>query len=210
MRVFQYGSRQQRRCPCEYRAVSLEPRHGMVTCGGGPDVCSEDGISDAKPSRDRAGTTVRRRAEDLCRPSRRSSRNAGKIVHQSLIPYLSTRVKDSFITHLTLRTTGIAESLLASRLGDLDELLHGVTLAFLPSPRGVRLRISARSRTREQADQLVHAAETRIRAKVEKYIYATGDEELEEVIGGSSPKENSHSRSRNPVRAVCSHTRSPT
>ena len=106
-----------------------------------------------------------------------------EIVHQSLIPYLSTKVKDSFITHLTLRTTGIAESLLASRLGDLDEILHGVTLAFLPSPRGVRLRISARSRTREQADQLVHAAETRIRAKVEKYIYATGDEELEEVIG---------------------------
>jgi nicotinamide-nucleotide amidase len=106
-----------------------------------------------------------------------------ELVHRFVIPYLTSKVPDSHICHLTLRTTGIPESLLALQLGDLQDILSGATLAFLPSPKGVRLRISAHERSREQAEERVRQAEERIRNRVSTYIYGTGDDELEEVVG---------------------------
>ena len=106
-----------------------------------------------------------------------------EIVRMSVVPYLSSKVTGSYVKHLTLRTTGIAESILAQQLGDLEPILQGAALAFLPSPRGVRLRITVLDRTSEVAGQRVREVEARIRGKVEKYIYGTGEEELEEVLG---------------------------
>jgi len=106
-----------------------------------------------------------------------------EIVRQSVLPFLSTRVTGSVLRHLTLRTTGIPESLLAERIGSLDEILEGARLAFLPSPTGVRLRITVQDRDESTADERIRVVERRIRARVEKYIYGTGDEELEEVLG---------------------------
>ena len=64
------------------------------------------------------------------------------IVDEEAIPYLRTKIRGPAFRQLTLRTTGIAESRLAERLGDLEQLLQGARLAFLPSPAGVRLRIT--------------------------------------------------------------------
>ena len=47
------------------------------------------------------------------------------------------------------------ESLLAAQLGDLDQLLGGASLAFLPSPSGVRLRITVHGRTAAEAEGTV-------------------------------------------------------
>jgi nicotinamide-nucleotide amidase len=105
------------------------------------------------------------------------------IITQSVIPFLSDKIKGSVIRHLTLRTTGIAESLLARQLGNLDEILQGAKLAFLPSPTGVRMRITVHDSLAAVADQRVKDVEERIRAKVQKYIHATGEEELGETLG---------------------------
>jgi competence/damage-inducible protein CinA-like protein len=106
-----------------------------------------------------------------------------EIVDQSLIPILRGRMTGPSIQHLTLRTTGIAESMLAQQLGNLQDLLQGTTLAFLPSPTGVRLRITARDSDPDRAKNLISGAEQRIRSRVQKYIYGTGEEEIEEVLG---------------------------
>lgn len=105
------------------------------------------------------------------------------MVDQTIIPTLSKKVTGSVIRHRTLRTSGIPESLLANQLGDLDELLQGAKLAFLPSATGVRMRISFQAKDEASADALVSEVENRIRAKVQKYIYGTDDEELEETVG---------------------------
>lgn len=105
------------------------------------------------------------------------------IIDQSVIPTLAQKVVGSVIRHLTLRTTGISESLLSSQLGSIDELIEGATLAFLPSPTGVRLRISVYDRDEATADRRIREIEGRVRAKVQKYIYGVDDEELEEVVG---------------------------
>ncbi|MGD0590321.1 MAG: competence/damage-inducible protein A [Bacteroidota bacterium] len=90
------------------------------------------------------------------------------------------------IRHLTLKTTGIAESFLAEQIGDVKNLFSpdsGITLAFLPSPLGVRLRITVKAKSVDEAEHSIRDVEMKLRSKAEKYIYASGDKELEEVIG---------------------------
>lgn len=95
----------------------------------------------------------------------------------------SIGVPDEYIKKLTLQTTGIAESILAEKLGDIDELLQGSEIAFLPSEYGVRLRITAKSNDQEVVKNLLTDIEQKIRTKVGRYIYGRDDDRLEEVIG---------------------------
>jgi nicotinamide-nucleotide amidase len=88
-----------------------------------------------------------------------------------------------FIKKLTLQTTGIPESFLSDRLGNLDELLQGAEIAFLPSEYGVRLRITVKSDDEEKAKNLLLEIEQKIRSKVGRYIFGRDDETLELVIG---------------------------
>jgi len=60
-----------------------------------------------------------------------------------VIPYIKNIQLDNFVAHRTLRTTGIPEIILSDKLGDIRKLTKKTTLAFLPSPTGVNLRISA-------------------------------------------------------------------
>ena len=105
------------------------------------------------------------------------------IVEQSVIPFLRGKVSGRVIRHRTLRTTGIPESLLAQKLGNIAETLHGASLAFLPSPQGVRLRISVEAPDERSAEAIIADVEERIRARARQYVYGVGDEELEEVLG---------------------------
>ena len=90
--------------------------------------------------------------------------------------------KDNRITK-SLLTTGIPESFVFERLGNIDELLDGNVLAFLPSIFGVRLRITVDGNDAEDAQNKMSHIEQQIRAKVGQYIYGTENDLLEEVIG---------------------------
>lgn len=102
---------------------------------------------------------------------------------QSVRPMLSRRQGETAIVHRTLRTTGISESLLMQQLGDLDLLLDGAKLAFLPAPTGVRLRITVHGSSSADAAARAGVVEQRLREKIERHIYGVGGEELEEVLG---------------------------
>jgi len=103
-----------------------------------------------------------------------------------VIPFLKKQNTGLVIRHLTLKTTGIAESFLSEQIGDINNLFSldsGITLAFLPSPLGVRLRITVKAKSVDEAEQGIRDVESKLRGKAEKYIYASGDRELEEVVG---------------------------
>jgi nicotinamide-nucleotide amidase len=103
-----------------------------------------------------------------------------------VLPFLKKQNTGLVIRHLTLKTTGIPESFLAEQIGDVNALFppnSGTSLAFLPSPLGVRLRITTKAQSADEAEQRILDIETKIRAQVEKYIYATDDIELEEILG---------------------------
>ncbi len=88
-----------------------------------------------------------------------------------------------FIKKITLQTTGIPESLLSDRLGNLDELLQGAELAFLPNQYGVRLRVTVISTNEESAKNKLSEIDQKIRSKVGRFIYGRDDDILEEVVG---------------------------
>ena len=100
-------------------------------------------------------------------------------------PKLSGLLKESdiVIKRSILQTTGIAESTLSERLGDLDEMLDGAKLAFLPSIVGVKLRITVESEDEDTAKNRLVEIEQKIRTKVGRFIYGKDEESLEEVIG---------------------------
>ncbi len=100
-----------------------------------------------------------------------------------IIPFLAGRTGGRTICHRTLRTTGIAESRLAERLGPVDAFIGGARLAFLPSPGGVRLRITAVDQNEETALREIARIEAWIRDRASNFIYGVEEEELQEVIG---------------------------
>lgn len=100
-----------------------------------------------------------------------------------LIPRLRTRTDTtSVVLSATLRTTGIAESLLAERLGEVARGVDGVPLAYLPSPAGVDLRLTVRGMPPDAAEQALRAGLSALREKTGRFAYATGDEDLAEVV----------------------------
>ncbi len=104
------------------------------------------------------------------------------MVDDFVLPRLSKLTHGFIIRHRVLKTTGIPESFLAQKLGDVNGLTQGARLAFLPSPKGVRLRITANAPTVDESDKKLDEVESRIREKVNKYIYAVGEIDLEVTL----------------------------
>ena len=101
-----------------------------------------------------------------------------------IIPTLKSKVKNTgFVTRrIILQTTGIPESFLFERLGDMDELLEGSKMAFLPSQFGVKLRITSTGADEEEALNKLSEIEQKIRNKAGRYVFAKGEELLENVV----------------------------
>lgn len=101
-----------------------------------------------------------------------------------VLPGLQERMinNDIFTIRKTLQTTGIPESALFEKLGNLDEILKGAKLAFLPSQYGVKLRITVKAKDEETAKNKLSEVEQKIRAKAGRFIFTREDESLEEVI----------------------------
>lgn len=105
------------------------------------------------------------------------------IMDETVAPFLRSRPESGAIRHRTLRTAGATESFLASEIGPVETFLQAATLAFLPSPTGVRLRISVHSSNPREADAEIQRIEAFIRARVGGFVYGIDEEELEEVVG---------------------------
>jgi nicotinamide-nucleotide amidase len=107
------------------------------------------------------------------------------MMENHVIPKLKEKIGEptEFIKKLTLQTTGLPESLLAARLGNLNELLNGAEFAFLPNEYGVRLRATVKSSSEEEAKNQLTEIEQKIRSKIGRFIYGRDDETLEEVVG---------------------------
>ena len=100
----------------------------------------------------------------------------------SVVPFLlrALPLSDSFVCR-TLRTTGIAESIVQERIeGSLRELvLSGLDVGYCARPGQVDVRLAARG---DDAESRVDAADAAVRAQLGSDIFGTGDENLEEVV----------------------------
>jgi len=102
----------------------------------------------------------------------------------TLLPRLAARYTTGRVVRsLTLRTTGVGESLLADRIVTANaEPRGGVTLAYLPSIAGVDLRVTARGLPRDEADAALQSAASVLYATVGDAIYGRGDDDLAAIV----------------------------
>jgi nicotinamide-nucleotide amidase len=100
----------------------------------------------------------------------------------TLIPLLASRQPTtSLIKSYTLRTTGVAESLLGDMLRSLV-LPQGMSLAYLPSVEGVDLRLTTRERSAAMAEAALARTAVELRAVVGESIYGEDDDDLAAIV----------------------------
>ena len=82
----------------------------------------------------------------------------------------------------TLRTTGIAESSLAELIAPISERLDGLSLAYLPGPDGVDLRLTSRDLASDATDAALARAVDAVRERATRYAYTDDQRDLAAVV----------------------------
>lgn len=105
------------------------------------------------------------------------------IMNEHVLPRLTADYKLKSLHYKTIQTQGIGESYIADRIIDLENEMRssGVSLAYLPSPGGVRLRLSC-----EPTETLVASVDKYVESIVNQfpqYVFGMGQDKLESVLG---------------------------
>ncbi len=83
----------------------------------------------------------------------------------------------------TIRTTGIGESALHDKVGDVSGFVtNGLTLAWMPSVEGTDLRLTSWTLPETEADAALDAAARALRDKAGAHVYAEDREDLAAVV----------------------------
>jgi nicotinamide-nucleotide amidase len=107
----------------------------------------------------------------------------------TLLPILRERAaaaggaaEPAVVRSRTVRTTSVAESMIADRLGALARGVDGLSLAYLPGHEGVDLRLTARGLPAAEADAALARGAARLRELVGAWAYGEDDDELPAVM----------------------------
>jgi len=103
----------------------------------------------------------------------------------TLLPRIKGRITgNTVVQSVTIRTTGIAESLLAEHIEAMERDTGplGVTLAYLPSIAGVDLRLTVRDVPENVANESLSRAAARIRAAAGEWTYGEGEDDLAAIV----------------------------
>jgi nicotinamide-nucleotide amidase len=104
------------------------------------------------------------------------------LLAEEVLPRISQRSGGTVVRSRTVRTTGIAESALAERVGAIEEDIAPLTLAYLPSTEGVDLRVTAWGLAVEDADRRLAAAIATLRDRAGDHGYGDDGTDLAAVV----------------------------
>ena len=104
------------------------------------------------------------------------------LLEHELVPRLAARSGERVIRSRMVRTSGIPESLLAERLGDIEDRVAPLTLAYLPGYDGVDLRLTAWDAAAADADPALTAGVVLLRERAGEHVYGEGDADLAAVL----------------------------
>jgi nicotinamide-nucleotide amidase len=105
-----------------------------------------------------------------------------RLVEHEVVPRLAARGSGRVVRSHLVRTTGIPESTLAERMGDIEREIAPLTLAYLPGLEGVDLRVSAWQLPPDEAERRLAAATALLRARGGDHVYGEGDADLAELV----------------------------
>jgi nicotinamide-nucleotide amidase len=106
------------------------------------------------------------------------------MLSDELIPRIRERLGNTstVVRSRTLRTTGIAESSLAELIAPISTQLDGLSLAYLPGPDGVDLRVTSRGLAGVAADTALGRALDLLRERATRYAYTEDQRDLAAVV----------------------------
>jgi len=101
----------------------------------------------------------------------------------SVIPYLRKRFALTGIIHSrVLKVCGIGESRVDTAIGDFIRDQQNPTVGVLASPDAVRIRITARANTVEEAETLIDGVDAKVRERLPGLVMGVNDATLEQVV----------------------------
>jgi nicotinamide-nucleotide amidase len=105
-----------------------------------------------------------------------------KLVEHEVVPRLAARSRGGVIRSRVVRTTGVPESTLAERLGEIERDVAPLTLAYLPGFDGVDLRLSAWGLASDEADARLAAGAGLLRERAGAFAYGEGEDDLAAIV----------------------------
>ncbi|HXF56526.1 MAG TPA: competence/damage-inducible protein A [Actinomycetota bacterium] len=100
----------------------------------------------------------------------------------TILPELAARSGSTIVSRV-IRVTGIPEARVGEVLADLFESSTNPTLAYLASSGEVKVRLTAKAGSREEAEALIEPVAREVAARLGDHVFTTSNEELEEVVG---------------------------
>lgn len=102
---------------------------------------------------------------------------------ERVIPYLRRKFGLSGVIHSrVLKVCGMGESRVDAAIGDLIQAQQNPTIGLLANPDAVRIRITARAETLEQAETLIDAVDARVRERLPGLVMGINDSVIERVV----------------------------
>jgi len=89
-----------------------------------------------------------------------------------------------YIVKQTIRTFGLSEAAVDNQVKDIDFQSLGVSIGFYPVFPENHIVLIARGRKQEEAQKNLQKAQDEVSAHVQDYVFAYGEQTLEEVIAG--------------------------
>ncbi len=105
-----------------------------------------------------------------------------RLLEHEVLPRLGARAGAGVVRSAVVRTTSIAESSVAARVGPLEPGLAPLTLAYLPTIRGVDLRLTAWQLEAAEADRRLEAGCRRLEEALPENAYGRDEDDLAAVL----------------------------
>ena len=105
-----------------------------------------------------------------------------KLLEHEVLPRLVVRAGSAVVRSRMVRTTGVAESALAEQLGDIEDAIAPLSLAYLPGLEGVDLRLTAWNVSSADADERLARGVELVRDRARAFVYAEGETTLAEIV----------------------------
>ena len=106
-----------------------------------------------------------------------------EMMEGTILSELTALAGRAAIVSRVVKVTGIAEAKVAELLDDIFHSSANPTLAYLASSGEVKVRITAKAETEEQAESLIDPVASKVQRRLGASVFATADEDLADVVG---------------------------
>jgi len=106
-----------------------------------------------------------------------------EMMEGTILPELRERAGPGAIVSRVLRCAGVPESRVAELLADLFASSANPTVAYLASSGEVKVRLTAKAGTPEEAEALIEPLAREVLDRLGAHVFTVEDEDLEQVVG---------------------------